>query len=395
WLSPYHPSGNSHGCRAVGDVLRHHRTGPGARLFAQFDGRDQHRVDAHERALSDLCPVLVRAVEIGRDRTGADVGVRAQVGVAEVGDVRHPGAAGHPGAHQLGQAADVDVLGDLGAGPELGEGAAVGAVADPRVLYIHVRSDAALGADLRFALDHAEGLDHGVGADGHAGVDEGRVRVDDGDPAEHQSLQEPAPQHVGGPGEPDAVLHAHGLIGVVEPDHVHRLEVQEDVGQVELARLVVVGDLVQLPGKPAAVEQVEADVELVHHGTQLRRRVFALDDLLQRAVAATHDPAVVARPVFHARDGRRRLVLLVLVDDLEHARGCEQGRVAVDDQDLAAAQLAGRDLPQRVGGALRVALIDDLRAAVEMSGDVGVVRVGDHRNLLRAGLVDSLKHPVD
>src|SRR5438105_433678 len=89
WLSPYHPSGNSHGCRAVGDVLRHHRTGPGARLLAQFDGRDQHRVDAHERAL----------------------------------------------------------------------------------------------ADLRFALDHAERLDHGVGADGHAGVDEGRVRVDDGDPA--------------------------------------------------------------------------------------------------------------------------------------------------------------------------------------------------------------------
>src|SRR5881628_3364099 len=47
-LSPYHPSGNSDRCRAVRDVLGHHRARPAARLRAQFDGRHPHRVHAHE-----------------------------------------------------------------------------------------------------------------------------------------------------------------------------------------------------------------------------------------------------------------------------------------------------------------------------------------------------------
>ena len=55
-----------------------------------------------------------------------------------------PASPSDLGAHELGEAADVDVLGDLGARPQLGEGAAVGAVADPRVLYIDVRADPTL-----------------------------------------------------------------------------------------------------------------------------------------------------------------------------------------------------------------------------------------------------------
>src|SRR2546421_7761619 len=141
---PYHPSWNSHGCRAVRHVLGHHRAGPGARSLAKSDGRDQHGVHAGEGTVPDLGPVLVGAVEIGRNRTGADVGVRAEVGVAQVGHVRDLAAPAHFGADQFGEAADVDVLGDLGARSELGEWAAVRAVADPRVLYMDVRADAAL-----------------------------------------------------------------------------------------------------------------------------------------------------------------------------------------------------------------------------------------------------------
>src|SRR5437763_1414078 len=128
-----------------GHVFRHHRTGSGARALAQFDGRDQHRVHAHEGAVSDLRPILVGAVEIGRNRTGADVGVRAEIGVAKVRDMRDLAAGADFGPDQLGEAADVDVLRDLRARAELGEGAAVGAVAEPRVLYIDMRADVAFG----------------------------------------------------------------------------------------------------------------------------------------------------------------------------------------------------------------------------------------------------------
>src|SRR4029077_14996608 len=87
-FSPYHPSWNSDGCRAVGDVFGDHRSGPGSGALAKFDGSDQHRVHANERAVADLGAVLVRAVEVGRDRAGADVGVLAKLGVAKVRDMR-------------------------------------------------------------------------------------------------------------------------------------------------------------------------------------------------------------------------------------------------------------------------------------------------------------------
>src|SRR6266849_2784150 len=187
-LSPDHPSGNTYGCRAVRDVLCHHRTRPGARFLAKFDGRDQHRVDADEGAVSDHRPVLVGAVEIGGNRTRADVGVRAQVRIAEVGDVRHPRAARDLGPHQLGEAPDVHVLGDLRAGPQPGERAAVGAVADPRVLYIDVRADVAVSTDAGLALEHGERFDDRVFADHHVRIDERGRGVDDRDAAEHALL---------------------------------------------------------------------------------------------------------------------------------------------------------------------------------------------------------------
>src|SRR5690242_18165449 len=394
-LSPDHPSGNTHGCRAVRDVLGHYRTRPSARFLAKFDRRDQHRVDADEGAVADLGPVLVRAVEIGGNRTRADVGVGTQVGVPEVGDVRHPRAARDPGPHQLGEAPDVHVLGDLGAGPQLGERATVGAVADPRVLYIDVRADVALGADVGVALEHGERFDDRVFADHHVRVDERGRGVDDGDAAEHALLEKAAAQDVARLRQADAVLHPHRLLRVVELDHVDRLQVQEDVGQVELARLVVVGDLLELLHQAAAVEAVEADVELVHAGAQLGRGVLALDDLLQRAVGAADDAAVVATWVFDARYGRRRARLHVRVVDLEDAGGGEQGRVTVDHDHVAAAELARRDLPQGVGGAFRVALINDLGPAFEVRGDVRVVGVGDDRNVLGARLVHRREDPVD
>src|SRR4029077_15899100 len=158
-FSPYHPSWNSDGCRAVGDVFGDHRAGPGSRALAKFDRSDEHRVHTDESAVADLGAVLVLAIEVGCDRAGADVGILAKVGVAEVRDMRDLAVPPHPGPHELGEAADVDVFGDLGAGPDLREGPAGGAVADPRVLYMDVRADATFAADLGLALDDRERLD--------------------------------------------------------------------------------------------------------------------------------------------------------------------------------------------------------------------------------------------
>src|SRR6266851_2359302 len=65
-----------------------------------------------EGAVADLGPVLVLAVEVGGDRAGADVGVLAEVRVAQVGHVRHPAPVADLRADQLGEAADMHVVSD-------------------------------------------------------------------------------------------------------------------------------------------------------------------------------------------------------------------------------------------------------------------------------------------
>src|SRR4029077_8732888 len=137
----------------------------------------------------------------------------------------------HLGPHELGEAADVHVVGDLRSRAQLDEGAAVRPVADPRVLYMYVRADAAVGADGGVSLEHREGFDDRVQPDGNARVDEGGGRVDDGDTRQHQPVEDPALDDRSGGGEPDAVLDAHRFVRVDELDHGHRLQVQEDVGE--------------------------------------------------------------------------------------------------------------------------------------------------------------------
>src|SRR4029077_17834136 len=78
-FSAYHPSWNPDRCGAVGDVFRDDRAGPGASSSPKFDGSHQHRVHPDEGAVADLGAVLVGAIEVGRDRTRADVGVLAEV----------------------------------------------------------------------------------------------------------------------------------------------------------------------------------------------------------------------------------------------------------------------------------------------------------------------------
>ena len=169
----------------------------------------------------------------------------------------------------------------------------------------------------------------------------------------------------------------------------------EDVGEVELSRLVVVFDLVQLLDQPAAVEAVDADVEFMHAGPLLGGRILPLDDVVEPAVAISNHSAIVPRGIFDRSDGCRGRRFLVGVEDLQDAgRGQERG-VAVDHQHLTAAQLSGRDLLQSVRGALRIALVDHLHATVEVGGHVGLVGVRDHDNVLRAGLVDGFDDPVD
>src|SRR5215207_5199130 len=71
------------------DVLRDHATRSRVRVIAHGHGGDEGGVDARAHPAPDRRSVLVAAVVVGGDVAGADVGVLADVGVADVGQVRH------------------------------------------------------------------------------------------------------------------------------------------------------------------------------------------------------------------------------------------------------------------------------------------------------------------
>src|SRR6266567_333246 len=392
---PYHPSWNSDCCRAVRDVFCDHRAGPGSRAPANLDGSDQHRVDTDEGAVADLGAVLVGAVEVGRDRARPDVGLLAKVRVAEIRNVRHLAVPPHLRPHELGEAADVDVLGDLGARPDLHERTAVGAVADLRVLYVHVWSDAAVAADFRVALDDRERLDGRVLSDGHVGVDEGRIRIDDGDALRHMAVEDAPAHDPRRGGETHAVLDANRLSRVLEPHDIDRRQVKEDIGEVILGGFVVVRDGREGFLKTAAVEAVNTDVELVDAFAQLFAGVLSFDDLLELSVLAAHDAPVVAIRVFDAGERGRPTGLPMGVNDAAHGARGQERRVAVDHEDVSAEAL---DLLQGVRRASRLSLVDDLDPLIplgQVRGDLGVVRVGDDLDRISARFSHRVEDPID
>src|SRR6267378_5633412 len=168
---------------------------------------------------------------------------------------------------------------------------------------------------------------------------------------------------------------------------------KEDVGEVELIRFVVGGDPRQRLAEAAAVEAVDAHVELMDRLPQLVARVLALDDLLELAIFAAYDPAVVAAGVVDGGEGGRALVLAVRVDDFAHGFARQQWRVAVDHEDVPFEIF---DLLQRVGGAAGVALVCRVELLLgEMRRDLGMVRIDDDFDLVGARIADRVDDPIE
>src|SRR4051794_8566721 len=109
--------------------------------FTDGDGSHEGGVGADEGAAADDRPRLAETVVIARDRAGADVGVRADFRVADVGQMVDLRAFRDLGFLELDKISDLGLLAEARAG------------ADPSE-----RADARLGADIG-ALNVAEGVD--------------------------------------------------------------------------------------------------------------------------------------------------------------------------------------------------------------------------------------------
>src|SRR5215475_12271619 len=75
--------------RIRGNILRDGRPGRDVSAVTNFHRRDEHRIAANKHAIANGSLILVDAIVVARDGARADVRVRAEPGVADVGQMRN------------------------------------------------------------------------------------------------------------------------------------------------------------------------------------------------------------------------------------------------------------------------------------------------------------------
>ena len=197
------------------------------------------------------------------------------------------------------------------------------------------------GADAGGAAQHGERVHDRIGLDLDTGLDERAGGIDDRDPGKHVAAVDPGPQLGVGLGQVDPGVDAHGHQRIVVAVGVHDLAVagqdRGDVGQVQLALVVVVGDPVERRPQPVAADDVVAAVHLEQRALGVIG-VTELDDRLHASPAPAHDPPEIAADRLGAveREQRgRRARLAVRRHHRQQGLRIDQRVVGVHDQHVA------------------------------------------------------------
>ena len=406
-------------CRAPRrDVVGDHAARSGVGPVADCDRRDEGRVDARLDARADRRAVLADPVVVGGEVAGADVRALPDVRVADVGQVRHLRAGADLGVLDLHERPRLGFAVQVGGGAQVGERPDRGSIVHARAGQVGVqdrhavadlavdqrahRADHAVVADPRGAAQLHERLDDGVAPDRHRDVDRRRARVHDRHPAEHElALDAPLGDRMR-VREVGAVVDAVGEVGVADRMSEHRLarlaQRGQHVGQVQLALGVVAVELLEHGHQRAAVERVDAGVDLADLqllGRRVAGAALGLDHALHRAVGGPDHAAVGARVVeLHRGHRRRGAGALVRLDERGDRLAGEQRHVAVDHHHGAGRADQRGGGRHGVTGAPGLLLDRDLDALGQMLGELALGIV-DHDHPRGAGRPRGGNRPGD
>src|SRR4029078_11426175 len=278
---------------ARGHILGHHGAGTGLGACTDLARRDDHRIDADERAIADRRPMLLGAVEVRGDRAGTDVGVLADLGIAEVAHVVLLRAGAQVAGLELGIVADLGATTDDAARAQVAvrtDGRLVlddgrlddrppdtRAAADRRIDDMGTRPDHAPLTDRgRAAQDHVR-LEGDVGLEGDIPVEVHRGRVTHGHPVTHVLLV-PADAQV-----PLRGSELRTVVDVVEPPVVLARDGEHE--PAILASETHEVREIQLPGRAGRLERPDPSaqrlrIERVEPGIDLIVRQLLLGRVL-------------------------------------------------------------------------------------------------------------------
>ncbi len=361
--------------------------------------------------------MLAIAVVVGRDRARAEVGLLADVGVADVGQVGHLRAGADVGVldlhersglrafpqdrpgSQIRERADADALADLGLFDVRMDDR--GLVEDSSIDDRAVRADRAARADRGHPVQARERSDHRVLSDLHRGIDHGRGRVDNRDPRQHVAVVDAPLGDRPDVGQRRAVVDAEHLGRIVElvRDHGSFVQAQDrqHVGEVQLPLGVVGTDLLERRQQRRAVERKQAGVDLadlkLERGRVARR--LGLDHALHGPIGRAHNAPVTAGVIErHRRHRRGRPFALVRPREPAQRLGADQRHVAVDHDHRRAGVDLGRGRPDRIGRPAWLLLDGDVDVAVQCGREVALGPVDDD-HLAGPGLARGGDGPFD
>src|SRR6266566_4843419 len=168
--------------RAWRNVVRYDGTDRDPRVVADLDWCNDRIVDAGPDVAADLRPPLglTRLMRIvNGDPAGADVRLRADLGVADVGQVRHLCPFSDPRVLQFDERARPCSGLQHGSGAKVTEWANKRSLSDLGIDRDHVRADLGAAEHAGRATQDGKRVDDRVGLELDLRVDPGRQRIDD------------------------------------------------------------------------------------------------------------------------------------------------------------------------------------------------------------------------
>ena len=368
------------GNAVVRDILGHDcpcaRSGP----RTHDDRSDEHRVGTDKRILSDHRLVLGLAIEIARNRAGADIRALANIGVAEVAEMSDLDALADSRFLEFGMCTDVGARLNRAAGADRGVGAdldfipqdraADGArfqdavTADGRISHDYVWPDSRSGRNRRATTDMATGLDHSAWFDDCPSVYPNSTAVGDVYAPLAQSANHTLANDV------FSVCSVGRRLNV--ESHAAQIDLDRDCGPPRYGRrnhicgvsftVCVLNNVFDFRPEKVAAEQIEAQIDLVD-GSLVAGCVSPFDDSFETAVLPAKDSS---HPGWVVDSGRsERGITLASLEKGTNVARRQQGEVAVDDKHMRGLDMrsGGKD---GVGGTSRFLL--DCESKVRVAG---------------------------
>ena len=271
------------------------------------------------------------------------------------------------------------------------------AIGEAAVLDQAARADAAAVADGGVAPEVALGLHQHIAAEAGALAEGAAGRIGEAHPLGHPMAPQPLLQHGLALGQLEAVVDAVDLIRVGHFQVHGRAEHRHGVGEVELALVVVGGELGQHRRQLRPVEAVDAGVgEGV--AALLHAAVAVLHDAAHQPLLVGEDAAVaggISQP--GGEQGHGGAAAAVLGQQLLQGARKQQGHIAVEHQQLALEAAEGlQQLLHRMAGAVLGLLQHEFQARHVAQGTLhplGLV-AHDQQLALRGQVAAAGQHPL-